>query len=75
MNSAIWKVYKDEKTYKFQVHGKEHINKVKRQKGWSQVAYGWDPKGKDVVIFMKSFRHPSGCKKKKQKILHQMLNI
>ncbi len=68
MNSAIWREYKDYKTYRFQVHGKELIRKVKRRKDWTQIAYGWDDEGKDIVIFVKSFRHPSDAKKEAQNI-------
>jgi len=33
MNSAIWQELKGEHTYKFQEHGKELIEKVKRKNG------------------------------------------
>ena len=68
MNSAIWQELKGEHTYKFQVHGKELIKKVKRRKDWTQIAYGWDDEGKDIVIFTKYFRHPSDAKKEAQNI-------
>lgn len=68
MKNAIWREHKDFKTYRFQVHGKEMINKVKRRKGWSQTAYGWEPDGKDIVIFTKYFRHPSDARKEAKNI-------
>ena len=44
------------------------VNKVKRRKGWSQTAYGWEPDGKDIVIFTKYFRHPSDARKEAKNI-------
>ena len=68
MKNAIWREYQDFKIYRFQVHGKEMIKKVKRRKGWSQTAYGWDVEGKDVVIFTKYFRYPSDARKEAKSI-------
>ena len=68
MKNAIWRELQGDTIYRFQIHGKEMINKVKRRNGWSQTAYGWEPDGKDIVIFVKSFRHPSDARKEAKSI-------
>ncbi len=49
--------------WRLQIHEKELIKKMKRRKKWSEIGYGWDDEGIDLVIFRKNFRSPSDAKK------------